>query len=233
MGENDEADADATGPADADAAGPADADAAGRAESEARLTSWVRKTTDKVPTGWIITGAGAILLGATAAFGGLGPQPEPKPAEISIGEHYVGSELDMSVVSAAVGGEISDPDDGLRTLEVVMDVTNEYTEPRLGRSPHTMGGVGVEGVTLDGVDVERVADDSGVLYFQPDVPTRVRLTWTIEEGDVNPGDEIRIILPDSTRFQGSFVTRGTYWDDIRPGAYVTVQVDELPAEDAP
>ncbi|UJP10047.1 hypothetical protein L2X99_17100 [Microbacterium sp. KUDC0406] len=55
MGENDEADADATR----------------RAESEARLTSWARKTADKVPTAWIITGAGAILLGATAAFGGL------------------------------------------------------------------------------------------------------------------------------------------------------------------
>ncbi|UJP10046.1 hypothetical protein L2X99_17095 [Microbacterium sp. KUDC0406] len=139
----------------------------------------------------------------------------------------------MSVVSAAVGGPINDPDDGLRSLEVVMDVTNAYTEPRLGRSPHTMGGVGIEGVRLDGVEVERVSDGSNVLYFQPDVPTRVRLTWVIDEGDVTAGDEIRVVLPQSTRFQGSFVTRGTYWDDIRPGAYVSVHVEERPAEELP
>jgi len=214
-----------------------EADAAGRAASEAWAVAWARKAADRVPTGWIITGVGAILLGATAAFGGLAPAPQPKPAELSAGEHYTGSQLDMAVVSAGVGGEVRGtgfaPEEGQRTLVVVLDVTNEFTAPRLARSKDTMGGVGVDGVSLEGVDVARTIDGSNVLEFQPGVPTRVRLAWLIDEGQVSPGDEIRVVLPDSTHYVGSFVERGDYFTDVRTGAYATVQVDALPEEEVP
>lgn len=222
MGENDEA----------DAAGAAD-----RAASEAWAVAWAKKAADRIPTGWIITGIGAILLGATAAFGGLAPAPQPKPAEISAGEHYTGSQLDMAVVSAGVGGEVRGtgfaPEPGQRTLVVVLDVTNEFTAPRLARSPDTMRGIGVDGVQLDNLDVVRTIDGSNVLEFQPGVPTRVRVAWLIDEGAVSPGEEIRVVLPDSTHYVGSFVQRGDYFTDVRTGAYVTVTVDEIPEEDAP
>lgn len=222
MGENDEADA---------------ADAADRAASEAWAVAWAKKTADRVPTGWIITGVGALLLGATAAFGGLAPAPQPKPIELSAGEHYTGSQLDMAVVSAGVGGEVRgtgySPEPGQRTLVIVLDVTNEFTAPRLARSQDTMGGVGVDGVSLEGVDVARTIDGSNVLNFQPGVPTRVRLAWLIDEGDISPGDEIRVVLPESSHYVGSFVGRGDYFTDVRTGAYVTVPVDALPEEAAP
>ncbi|MDR2998686.1 MAG: hypothetical protein LBU78_11280 [Microbacterium sp.] len=220
MGENDEADADATK----------------RAESEARLTSWVRKTTDKVPTGWIITGAGALRLGATAAFGGLAPQEQPRPVEISAGESYTGSQLDMTVVSAGVGGYVRGSgvilEEGQRTLVVVLDVTNEFDEPRTGTTKDTLGGISVAGVELGTVGATRVADGSTASAFQPDVPTRVQVAWAVDADAVSPGDEIRVGLPDATRFQATFLGRGSYWYDFRTGAYASVTVDALPEEDA-
>jgi hypothetical protein len=220
VGENDEADADATK----------------RAESEARLTSWVRKTTDKVPTGWIITGAGALRLGATAAFGGLAPQEQPRPVEISAGESYTGSQLDMTVVSAGVGGYVRGSgvilEEGQRTLVVVLDVTNEFDEPRTGTTKDTLGGISVAGVELGTVGATRVADGSTASAFQPDVPTRVQVAWAVDADAVSPGDEIRVGLPDATRFQATFLGRGSYWYDFRTGAYASVTVDALPEEDA-
>lgn len=214
-----------------------EAGAAGRAASEARAAAWLRKTADRIPTGWIITAGGAVLLGSTAAFGGLAAAPQPTPAELSVGEHYAGSQLDMAVVGASVGGEVRgtgfSPEPREGTLVVVLDVTNEFTAPRLARSKDTMGGVGVDGLTLEGVDVERTIDGSNVLNLQPGVPTRVRLAWLIDEGDVAPGDEIRVALPDSTHYVGSFVERGDYFTDVRVGAYVTVPVDSLPESDTP
>jgi len=212
-----------------------EADAATRAVSEARATAWARKLADRVPTGWLISGAGAVLLASTAAFGGLAEVPKPRPVELAAGEHYIGSDLDMSVVSAGVGGEVRGagvtPDDGEKTVVVVLDVTNEYTAPRVARAKDTLGGIGLDGIETNRYDVNRVADGSGAGFLQPDVPTRVRIAWTVDEDAVAPGDEIRVVLPDSTRFTGSFATRGDYWDDIRPGAYVTVRVDELPSEE--
>ena len=81
-----------------------DDDAAERAASEARATAWARKVADRIPTGWIITGTGAVLLGATAAFGGLEPAPQPTPEQLSAGDSYVGSDLEFVILGAEVTG---------------------------------------------------------------------------------------------------------------------------------
>ena len=220
---------------EADAAPPAVADAATRAASEARATAWARKMADKVPTGWLITGAGAVLLASTAAFGGLADVPKPKTPELRVGQHYVGSDLDMSVVSAAIGGEVRGtslyPTDGQRTLVVVLDVTNEFDKPRNASAKDTLKGVAVKGVPVDGFNADRVSDGSYVSFLQPDVPTRVRIAWLVDEGDVTVGDEIRVVLPDSTHYVGQLFTRGDYWADVRVGAYATVRVEALPTDD--
>ncbi|KJL36463.1 hypothetical protein RS86_00254 [Microbacterium azadirachtae] len=219
---------------EADPAPPAVAEAATRAASEARMTAWARKMTDRVPTGWLISGTGAVLLASTAAFGGLADVPKPKPAELRAGEHFVGSELDMSVVSAAIGGEVRGtsiyPAAGQRTLVVVLDVTNEFDKPRLAATKDALRGIGVEDVALEGFDASRVVDGSNTTFLQPDVPARVRLAWAVDADVVSVGDEIRIVLPDSTHYVGELFTRGDYWSDVRTGAFVTVQVDALPAE---
>ncbi|WP_182254726.1 hypothetical protein [Microbacterium esteraromaticum] len=212
-----------------------EADAAKRAASEARAAAWARKMADRIPTGWIITGAGAVLLGATAAFGGLEPASEPVPKELEAGEHFVGSDLDIAVLGAEVGGEVRGagvvPDEGEETLIVTLEVTNLFEEPRIALAPHTLSAVRIDGVEIVRSDAKRIDDGSVLSYLQPDVRTRVRLAWTIDEDAVSPGDEIRIILPDSTRYEGSFVTRGSYWADIQTGAYVTVPVDAVPADE--
>ena len=211
------------------------AEAATRAASEARLTTWARKMADRVPTGWLISGAGAVLLASTAAFGGLADVPKPVPPELHTGQHFVGSDLDMSVVSAAVGGEVRgtnlSPAAGQRTLVVVLDIENVFRKPRLASGKDALKGVAVKDVTLDGFSADRVADGSNVSYLQPDVPTRVRIAWLVDAADVAPGDEIRVVLPDSTHAVGQLFTRGDYWTDVRPGAYAAVRVDELPSED--
>lgn len=221
---------------EAEPATPAEADAATRAASEARAAAWARKMADKVPTAWLISGAGAVLLASTAAFGGLADVPQPKPPELHAGQHFVGSDLDMSVVSVGVAdGEVRGagvtPEEGQSTVIAVLDVTNVYTAPRPVRVKDTLGGVSLDGIETDRYDVNRTSDGSGAGFLQPDVPTRVRIAWTVDADAVSPGDEIRVVLPDSTRFTGSFVTRGDYWDDVHPGAYVTVRVDDLPADD--
>ncbi|MFD6699939.1 MULTISPECIES: hypothetical protein [unclassified Microbacterium] len=220
---------------EADAAPPAVADAATRAASEARATAWARKMADKVPTGWLITGAGAVLLASTAAFGGLADVPKPKTPELRVGQHYVGSDLDMSVVSAAIGGEVRGtslyPTDGQRTLVVVLDVTNEFDKPRSAGVKDALAGIGVDGIDTVRFNANRTVDGTSVSYLQPDVPARVRVAWLVDAGEVAVGDEIRLALPDSTHYVGQLFTQGDYWSDLRTGAYVTVKVDAVPAED--
>ncbi len=212
-----------------------EADAATRAASEARITAWARKMADRVPTAWFVSGAGAVLLASTAAFGGLADVPVPKPPKLHAGEHYVGSDLDMSVVSAAIGGEVRgtglSPAAGQRTLVVVLDVTNEFSKPRSASAKDALKGVTVKDVAVQGFSADRTVDGSSVSFLQPGVATRVRISWLVDADDVAPGDEIQVLLPDSTHFVGELFTRGDYWADIRTGAYVTVGVDELPAED--
>ena len=212
-----------------------EADAATRAASEARATAWARKMADRVPTGWLISGAGAVLLASTAAFGGLAEVPKPKPVELTAGEHYIGSDLDMSVVSAGVGGEVRGtnlyPAEGQRTLIAILDVTNEFDKPRRAGVKDTLAGIGVEDVATISFAADRVVDGSNLSVLQPDVQTRVRVAWLVDAADVAAGDEIRLVLPDSTHYVGKLFTLGDYWSDLRPGAYVTVKVDELPASD--
>ena len=212
-----------------------DADAAQRAASEARATAWARKLADRVPTGWLISGAGAVLLASTAAFGGLADAPVPKPPQLKAGQHYVGSDLDIAVASAAIGGKVRgtgiSPAEGQKTLVVVLDVTNAFSKPRPATTADTLAGIRVEHVTAHGFAANRTADGSSVTALQPGVPTRVRIAWAVDADDVAPGDAIRVVLPDSTHNVGSLFAMGDYWSDVRTGAYVTVPVGEVPAED--
>lgn len=187
-----------------------------------------------MPTGWLITGAGAVLLASTAAFGGLAEVPTPKPPELSVGQHHVGAQLDMAVVGAALGDRVRGtgliPAPGERTLLVVLDVTNEYDEARIATAKDALGGVAVEGVDLHRLDATRVADGSGVLFLQPDVPTRVQIAWTVPADAVRVGEEIRVTLPDATLFEGKLFVQGSYWEDYTVGAVVTVPVAAVPAD---
>ncbi|WP_449409079.1 hypothetical protein [Microbacterium maritypicum] len=149
-----------------------------------------------------------------------------------------------------------DQEAGERILAIEAEVVNTYREPRPsvdgsvlspvvdGIRITSLGGAAVETVEFDASDDEAAADYSshrgvgtppaisraddgtGSPMLQPDVPTRVLIAWIVADGEVEPGEEITLTLPDSTRYTGTSVVDGDYWWDVEVGATVTTTVEE-------
>ncbi len=204
-----------------------------------RARAWAVRAVNLVPTPWIITAAGAALLGMTAAFGGLETVPPQSAPTISVGDAYSGSDLSMTVVRVEVADErpgsgvFADPDDGERVLTVVVDAVNEFPRPRLTTSTDRRSAT-IDGIIVEGLDekpvVSREDDRTGAPVLQPGVPTRLVLAWKVGSGDFRDGDPVRITLPDSTHTVGTSVISGDYWVDVHPGAHVEATVDEVSSE---
>jgi hypothetical protein len=209
--------------------------AAANASARAKVLGWARRSIDLIPTPWLITGAGALLLATTAVFGGLEAAPvDPVPA-IAVGETFSGSDLDMTVVGVELRSDrgntsvFPDEEKDERVLIVTVDVTNTFSSPRAsavgGKTPL------VDGILIDGFDmrpsVSRADDGTGSPRLQPDVPARLQLAWLVGPDDFHDGDEILLTLPDSTHRVGQSLVRGDYWDDFRVGATVTAPVEEV------
>lgn len=203
----------------------------------ARVRAWARRTLDRVPTPWLITGGTGAVLALTAGFGGLNAVPEPAVPELTVGESFSGSDLLMTVVSVQLSDERPgsgvrpDPDAGERVLTVVVDVVNEFTAPRTAAagtpdSP-VVDGIAIEGVTDAAPGLARADDGTLNIRLQPDVPVRVLASWVVDGDAVHDGDAVRISLPDSTHGVGAAITLGDYWTDPVVGAYVTATVDEV------
>ncbi len=194
-----------------------------------------------IPTPWLITAGGAVLLAATAAFGGLQTAP-PKPVPVvSIGEQYSGSDLEMTVqgveLRAEGGNAASFPDKKKheKVLAVIVDVVNTFDKPRLASASGTPSPA-VDGIHVDGIDEKPLiayADgSSGSVWLQPDVPVRLVLSWVVGPDELHDGDEVRLTLPDSTHSVGTNVQRGVdIWDEVVVGATVTTTVQEIPASE--
>lgn len=208
------------------------------ASARAKVLGWARRTIDLIPTSWFLPGAGAVLLAATAVFGGLeAAAVDPTPA-VTVGETFTGSDLEMTVVGVELRSErgeaivFPDEDSGERALVVVVDVVNTFDSPRSSaaqrRDSPVVDGIHVEGVEEVGA-VSRADDGTGFPMMQPDVPVRMLLAWVVGPDDFHDGDEIRLTLPDSTHRVGQSVVRGDYWDDVRVGATLTATVEEVTA----
>ena len=212
---------------------------------ERTLLTRVRRMASLIPTPWLITAGGAVLLAATAAFGGLQTvSPKPAPA-VSVGERYSGSDLEMTVqgveLRAERGNAASFPDKEKheKVLAVIVDVVNTFDKPRFatgsGSPSPAVDGIHVEGI--DGKPVIAYADASGgSVWLQPGVPVRLVLSWVVGPDELHDGDEVRLTLPDSTHSVGTNVQRGVdIWDEVVVGATLTAAVEEIPAseEDTP
>jgi len=218
------------------ATGDGQAAPSAEADARAKVLGWARRSIDLIPTRWLITGAGAVLLGATALFGGLeAAAVEPTP-QLSVGETFAGSDFEMTVVGVELSDErgqalvFPDEEAGERVLIVTVDVVNTFSSPRSSTSRSEASPV-IDGIRIQGLDdlpeVSRADDGTGSPVLQPDVPARVLLAWLVGPGDFRDGDEIVLTLPDSTHRVGESVVRGDYWDDVRVGARVSATVEEV------
>ena len=211
------------------------ATAAANASARAKVLGWARRTVDLIPTPWLITGAGAVLLTTTAAFGGLATVPPDPIPQLSTGDAFVGSDFEMTVVDVEVRDERGNaavfPDDekGERVLVVTLDVVNAFPTPRTSTS-NGLDAWSIDGVAIEGVDDRPVlsrADDGTISpVLQPDVPARLLAAWAVGPHDVEAGDEITLTLPDSTHQVGRSIVSGDYWDEVRVGTTVSATVRE-------
>lgn len=216
--------------------------AASNASARAKVLGWARRSIDLIPTSWLITGAGAVLLATTAVFGGLeAAAVDPTPV-VEVGETFAGSDLEMTVVGVELRDELSDergrtlvfPDEekGERILVVTVDVTNTFDKPRPSTANAPQSPV-VDGIRIEGLDEKgdalRADDGERAPRLQPDVPARLLLTWKVGPDDFHDGDEITLTLPESDHYVGQSVMRGDYWVDVRVGATLPATIDEVSA----
>lgn len=242
VGEN-KAAAQPPGQADAATQPPGAADdaatSASNAGARAKVLGWARRTIDLIPTSWLITGAGAALLATTAAFGGLATAPADPVPEVAVGDTYVGSGLEITVVGVELWGETGnsaiypDEEKGERVLVVAVDIVNTFEKPRSATSsPLNQGSV--DAIRIVGLDEKPSLshrDDGGSSgMLQPDVPARLLLAWRVGPDDFHDDDVLSLTLPDTTHRVGDNVLRGEdLWEDLHVGATVTATVEKAAA----
>lgn len=203
------------------------------------MLGWARRSIDLIPTSWLITGAGAVLLAATAAFGGLETAAvEPTPV-VAVGETFAGSDLEMTVVGVELSDDrenaavFPDEEKGERVLVVTVDVVNTFPKPRGAAASSASSSPVVDGILLEGLEEKGQVSraDDGVISprLQPDVPVRLLLSWIVGPDDFHDGQEVTLTLPDSDHYVGQSVMRGDYWVDVRVGATLTATVEEVDA----
>lgn len=212
---------------------PDAATARANASARAKLLGWARRTIDLVPTSWLITGAGGVLLAMTAVFGGLATAPvEPIP-EIAVGDVYKGSDFEITVVGVELwndngkSGVFPNTDAGEQVLVVTVDVENRFAKPRPSSSVDEKGMLDELRVSPfdTSPEVSRADDGTFSPMLQPNVPARLLLAWLVEPGELLVGDTVTVSLHDATHQVGSSVLRGIdYWVDEGVGATVTSPV---------
>lgn len=199
----------------------------------------LRATFDRVPTSWLATGLVVVLLGASAAFGGLADAPEPPIATIEAGRPIEGTQLDITVTGATVTDAAPrelhlEPEPGHRHLTVVAEVENVWTTPAGSGVQFGFGGV----VRLDGVD-----DDPVVVYdvddvrreptLQPGVPRTLAWVWELPVDELpEPGSgeaTVGVRVFDRSYTEGKVIIAGGSFGDPVLAAAGTVAVTEDPA----
>jgi hypothetical protein len=134
---------------------------AANAGARSKVLGWARRSIDLIPTSWLLTGAGAVILATTAVFGGLeAAAVDPTPV-VKVGETFAGSDLEMTVVGVELRDELSaesghtlvypDEEKGERILVVTVDVTNTFDKPRPSTANAPLSPV-VDGIRIEGLD---------------------------------------------------------------------------------
>lgn len=204
---------------------------------ERTLLTRVRRMLSLIPTPWLITAGGAIVLAMTAGFGGLADAPVKPVPTVTVGQQFTGGDLTMTVQNVELlsdrGSTALFPKEekGEMVLAVTVDVVNTFSSPRSAVSGLSLSPV-VDGIRIEGVDgkptVSRTDRSDGTM-LQPDVPARLVVAWMVHRGDFHDGDTVHLTLPGATHFVGTNVLKGQdYWSDVVVGATLKTTVTEIP-----
>lgn len=184
----------------------------------------------------VIAGLSAAI-GGLAAVGGLETVAASGPAQHRIDETFVTSQLSLSVERIAVvdtlpgSGSFPDQDAGERVLAILVEVTNLDVEPRSAWGSGGLSTMRLEGRPEDTPNISISGDlDYSSVTLQPDVPTRVLLTWVVAADEIDgAGVHVRVqdaVKSDSTLFRGE-----SYWNDSGTESLLTGPVEDLGAGD--
>ena len=196
---------------------------------------WVTAVTDRVSTKWLGGIFTAVVLAATAAFGGLATAAEQPLPELVLGDTFTGAGLEMTPTRLLLIDDLDGtgvtPQEGERLLVVVMDVTNRGDEARSSAAEASVAAVRVEGAPDVQPSIARIDDSTLSPWLQPDVPVELVLTWAVPSKEFADGATARIALPTATEFTGTTLIDGTYWDDVAFGAFVSGAFEDLGGEE--
>ena len=206
------------------------------------LSSWrerARGLYDRLPTKWLVTSVGAVLLGLSALLGGLDDVPPTPIPQIEANQPYTGERLTITAERAALIDGFPEqgvmPADGNRLLVVVATVENTWTDPvRLATLPataDTLLPVGIEFADAATAPTTVMVFDDGstVSTVQPGVPVEVAFVWEVPSGSLAHGDEVRFDLLDRTYEGEASVYFGERFSDDFVGGYLEFTVEDLGA----
>lgn len=197
-----------------------------------------RNASDKVKTASFAAISTGSFLAVTAAFGGLdavAAEPAPEPAELTIGETHVGTQLAVTVQRAVLVDELRGagayPDDGERLIVVLVDVENLWTEPLdTGNVMHQVArSIRLDGIDTDAEGLVREDDQTMHPWLQPDVPALLAFSWTVPTDAYSDGEDLRIVLSDAPLHTFTFLRSGTSWTTPELAAFVTAPLEDLGA----
>lgn len=203
----------------------------------------LRAATDRVPTKWFAAIGTALFLAVTAAFGGLATaaaEPATPLAELTAGETHTDAQLSTTVQRAvlidALPGSGARPGVGERLLVLVVDVENRWTEPLmagLGGPDGYAGSIHVKGDDRLAVGLVREDDTTSSPWLQPGVPTTLVLSWTVPAETYRDGENLAVVLGDTTRAKGQLLFDDEYWTERAPAAEVTLAIEDVGAGKEP
>lgn len=195
-------------------------------------TNPVLRALDSVPAKWWLFVIAAVVLAASAIFGGLddATQADPEPPVLSPGQAFVGPQLTTTLHTAELmevaPGYTLEPEDGFTYLVVMATVTNTSTTSTTAIT---------DLLQLEWLDDETqgepdrtalLSDGTSLPQANPGVPIDVAYIWQVPIGDVEPADTVRVAIRSKTFTLDGDVTYGSYWSDPVVAARVDLEVDE-------
>lgn len=115
-------------------------------------------------------------------------------------------------------GYLTGPDEGETYLVIRVEATN-VTDDATGPSPledHVIPDLPPPALGFWQVDYVLVDDGSSLPELNPGLPRLIEMVWTIPDGSVDPGDDLRIALYDTIPAK-AFLWYGLRWDPVEAG----------------
>ena len=181
-----------------------------------------------LPLRWWLTIGVALLIAASAVFGGLAEATEVRngPVILEPGQEFVGPELTTTVTSAEITdvapGLTLEPDEGNTYVVVEATVTNTWRVSSI-----TFGDLlqlpwlGEEWQVAERTVL--LSDGTIGVQVNPDVPVEVAFVWEIPRELVPTDGVIPVTIMAKSLTEDGLVTYGSYWSSPEPAALVTLE----------